>query len=671
MSDKSGIFLLVLALVAVVFTCPSDLSAFDDSGGTTSPFRMGAGAKNIAFGGASCSLWHDSYSAIWNPAMLYFGERGEVDLFHTSLFDESVTYSSLSMSYPFLDVGVISSTAIQLRIGGIERRDENNSLLPGELRSTQTRYIVGYANRIVSGLYGGINLKIDRYAQGQYLANGFGADIGLAFRTRLSSGFIDAISFGLALENLVEPTVTIVSETIGDPRGLRAGIAFEKKISQRMNDRIAVAFDIEKSRFSDPEIHVGGEYSIKNILAVRGGWGAGVASFGCGFNVRYFDIDYAYRSTELGGNHLFSIAYRFGASRKEKELARRRSREEQLAIELEKKIGEYENNFASTMLKAADENLKKGKFQDAVDYYKSVLMWSPDNEQAKQGVRIARASMFVSRGDSLYKKGMYADALFSYREAETNFKLPEITSRIADCEKRIAERTDRKKIVDDIFARSLDLYAEKRWVEALRGFEKVVELDRSNKLAIEYVRRSKEKMDEERKKLLLKIESLVAAKRYDRATAILRSAMERFASDSIFVVKSREVSRLKIEYSRKTASKKTKKKPIATQSLSEEERMRLRGLYDEGIEYFKHGNFRMAVEKWEPIWRKVPSFEQVADYLIKAYQYYGMQLYTAHKYGEALKAWQNILRIDPSNYKALRYIERTREELNKLSGIER
>ena len=76
-----------------------------------------------------------------------------------------------------------------------------------------------------------------------------------------------------------------------------------------------------------------------------------------------------------------------------------------------------------------------------------------------------------------------------------------------------------------------------------------------------------------------------------------------------------------------------------------------------------------AVEKWEPVWRKAPSFEKISEYLMRAYQYYGMQLYTDHKYEEALRAWQNILRIDPNNEKALRYINRTREELDKLKGI--
>jgi len=669
LSGRRKTILSFLALVLVFALHPGALQAFDENGGAASPFRLGAGAKNIAFGGASCSFWQDSYSALWNPAMLYFGERGEVDLFHTSLFDESVTYSSISMSYPFIDMGVISTTAIQLRVGGIERRDEYNRLLPGELKNIQTRYIVGYANRIVRGLYGGISLKLDRYAQGQYLANGFGVDIGFALRTGLSSRVIDDVSFGVTCENFIEPTVTIVSEEIGDPRGVRAGVSFTKKISQRLNDRVAVAFDVEKSRFSDPEIHVGGEYRLKDIFALRCGWGAGITSFGCGFNVRCIDVDYAYRSTELGGNHLFSISYRFGYSRTEKELARQRAREEQLARELENKISEYENNFAGAMLKSAEENLKKGRFQDAAEYYQRVLMWSPDNDEAKQGVRIARASLFVARGDSLYREGRYADALFAYREAEANFRLPEIAERVADCERKIADRTDRKKIVDDIFSRSLDLYAEKKWVEALKGFEKVVELDAGHELAGEYVKKTKEKMAQERGKLLSEVESLVAAKKFDRGVELLRSALDRYPSDSLLVEKSREVSAARDEYSRRIASRKVQRKPPRARSLSEEERVRLRDLYDQGIEYFKHGNFRMAVDKWEPVWRKAPSFEKVTEYLIRAYQYYGMQLYTAHRYEEALRAWQNILRIDPSNDKALRYIERTREELSKLRGI--
>ena len=78
---------LIRLLVAVSFAVfvPLHALAFDDSGGTVSPFMLGAGSKSIAMGGASVAYWHDSYAVLWNPAGLYYIDKGEINLFHTCL----------------------------------------------------------------------------------------------------------------------------------------------------------------------------------------------------------------------------------------------------------------------------------------------------------------------------------------------------------------------------------------------------------------------------------------------------------------------------------------------------------------------------------------------------------------------------------------------------------
>jgi len=666
---RRNISIVPLFILALVSLDVNVAVAAEDDGGTTSIFRMGAGAKNIAFGGALCAYWKDSYSSLWNPALLYYSEKNEVGLFHTSLFDESVTYSSLISSYPFVDAGVISAGAIQLRVGGIERRDSENRVLPGELRNTQTRYFVGYANRIVSGLTGGLLLKLDRYAQGQYLANGFGVDVGFAVRNAISSSVIDEISFGLSFENIIEPTVSLVSEEVGDPRGIRSGISISRHISRSVDDRVTLALDFSRSRYSEATIHIGAGYQIKRLMAVNFGWDDGDVTFGCGFNVRYLDIDYAYRSTELGGNHLFSLTLRFGHSRTEKLAERQKRREEMLAKELESKITSYEQSFISTALETAEKNLANGEYGKALENYQRVLLWEPDNEQAKVGVRMSRAFIYVQRGDSLYSLGSYTDALFSYREAESNYSTPDIVERISTCEKKIGEIADRKRIVGEIFTHSLDLYAEKRWLEAIKGFEKVLELDPSNEAAGTYISRAKEKINSERELLLSRVDALVKGKSFVKAISLLRVAIDKNPSDTLLANRLNSVMADKRSYLARTAVKRLKKRETKRKTITNEEMERFRNDYEAGIEYFKHGNFRLAVSKWEPVWRVAPDFEKVEEYLIKAYQYYGMELYTAHKYEEALDTWQNILRIDPNNEKATRYINRTREELNKLRGF--
>ena len=87
-----------------------------------------------------------------------------------------------------------------------------------------------------------------------------------------------------------------------------------------------------------------------------------------------------------------------------------------------------------------------------------------------------------------------------------------------------------------------------------------------------------------------------------------------------------------------------------------------------GVRYFRAGNFSRAIAEWETVWRSYPEYEKVDEYLVKAYQYRGMEYYAQHQYEEALEVWGRILEVDPDNEKAIRYITRTREELSRLEG---
>ena len=56
-------------------------------------------------------------------------------------------------------------------------------------------------------------------------------------------------------------------------------------------------------------------------------------------------------------------------------------------------------------------------------------------------------------------------------------------------------------------------------------------------------------------------------------------------------------------------------------------------------------------------------------YLVRAYQYRGMELYVQRRYKDAIVVWNEILEVDPDNEKAIRYINRIRQELEKLEEL--
>jgi tetratricopeptide (TPR) repeat protein len=636
-----------------------------DDAGTISPFGLGAGGRGIAMGGAGAAVWGDSYSLFWNPAGLHRIEYKEANLFHTSLFDESATYSALALSHPFLELGVFSFGVVQLRVGGIEQRDASNMLLDGELRNVQTRYALGYAREITKGFSVGVDAKLDRFSQGSYSASGLGLDLGAGIERSVQSRVLDGIAIGLTVMNVIEPTMKLAERESGDPRGVLVGGAMWKSISRKMQDRLMIVVDVEKSQFSDAGLHIGAEYRVRDAFAARGGWDDGIPTLGCGVEARRILFDYAYRSTELGGNHLFSLSMRFGASRSEERERAQRARDEEMQRELETRIASYENRSIAAALDEGHASLARGDYAGALDRFRGVLLWSPSNEQAQDGVRRAGAALAVARGDSLVTKGRYVEALLSYREAQENLVSETTAQRILQCEQRIQELSNTERMKDEMLAAAIDLYTNRKWEDAASGFTEVLALEPGHELARTYLTRTREQMQERHERALADADRLAADGRFAAAAQVLARELERRPDDERIKAKIAEVALLQKNTESAKSSAAAKALPAL---LSTAERERLRPAYERGIQFLAQADFARAIAEWEGVYRVDPRFEQVAGYLVKAYQYLGMECYARHEYERALEIWNRILVVDPNNEKAIRYITKTREELSKLEG---
>ncbi len=660
--------MFIITALVVMLLMPVSARCGDVSGGTESPFALGSGVRNIAMGNAAVAVWGGSYSLIWNPAGLESIDRAEVGLFHTSLFEDDASYYTLLGAYPFLDIGTISVGVLQLAIGGIEARDENNLLLGGDLSCRQTRYLAGYSRRLYGPFTGGFTLKLDRFAQGDYTANGFGADIGFGYERVFESRFIEGMTAGLTLVNLIEPAMKIVDEESGDPRGMRAGIAIWGPVISSLDDRLLFAFDLENRRYSDTGIHAGLEYSIQPHMAFRGGYDDGFPTFGLGFMFRMIELDYAYRTSGLESYHLFSFTVGFGPTRSKRLEDRNAARELEIRNEIDREIRGYEDRFIESSISEAENALSKGLFAESAALFDKVLMMDPGNGRALEGKNEALIGEGAARADKLFEDEDYAGALLIYRNLATRFGGSSFDLKIAECNGMISRADDKKAMIETMFSRGLEYYSERKWFQAVGAFNEVLDLEPGHELASSYLQKSRQRIEEEHERTLLRIDELIASKRFGEAQEMIREGRKRYGADKDFDSRQARLSLTQAD----TEKERKRIAAISAETRPEqtrEELEKVRPLYERGAEYFRAGKFDKAVTEWESIWMKYPGYENLDEYLVKAYQYWGMELYTQHKYDEALEIWQRILKVDGNNEKALRYIKRTQEELGQLRSL--
>jgi tetratricopeptide (TPR) repeat protein len=648
---------LSLMMVIAAMVVPCGLAAEDGTGGTESPFALGAGGRNAALGGASAAVWGGSYSLVWNPAGLVSVERGELALFHTPLFDGSCSYSTALISWPLLDFGVISAGIMHLKIGDIERRDYDNMISASELSNRQTRYILGFGKTIHRGLSGGISLKLDRYAQGEYSANGFGMDVGLGLRGEVESPLVEGMSAGICFFNIVEPVYTIVNEESGDPSGARGGISMWRSMPGDLDDRILFASDLVKSRYSEISLHAGVEYSIREMFAIRAGYYEGNATFGAGFRINTIEIDYAFRDSDLESYHLFSISYGYGETSSQRLARRRNARDEEIRKKLSVETERYETDLISSSMESGKKELEDGRYDKAKGYFESVLLWDPANAEARDGKNRADALTHIKRADSLFVGQMYPEALFEYRLGSRHFKHEEVARRIEACEESIGEAENSMAILDGMISHSLELYTSRRWGAASRAFEEILSIDPGNSIAIQYREKSILRNREYYDSLIRRIEQAVSRMHYEDAAELVHAGLDDFPDDKDLIARLAEIDRLRRAIVEKPPAR--SEMPTRVPTLSPEKIESLRPDYENGVASFTGGKYEDAIDSWEKVWKVWDGFEKVEEYLVKAYQFRGMELYTDHMYEEALETWQKILVIYPRNEKAARYIRRT------------
>ncbi len=634
--------------------------------GTELPFVAGSGARLSGMGLAGTSLTGVSSSQHANPATLAEHQYRQLELYRTTLFDSKSSYIAASYTHPTLDFGTLGLSLLRVGVGGIEERDEFNSLLSSDLTSSAMRVLLGYAAGVTRALSLGVNLKIDHQKLAGVSGTGVGADLGaVATHAFSEDGLVRRARVGVMLENVVEPSVKLDAEDVADPMRIAAGTSFDAR-----TDRVGItaSMDVVSPRYSPFQFRAGLEIDYDRLVAVRAGLDDDTPTFGLGVSYRGAHVDYAFRDEDLGNNHRFSIAIAFGASTSDRKHAREARLDAEMHDRLGQSIREFEDGQLKRLVARADSLFAAGDYAAANEQYGSVLAWDPSHQRAAGLQRECRFHMEVARGRERAANNDQVTALYHYRQADALRPGDSgVASEIARYEQRIRESQDRAVMVDALLRRSIDLYAQGQFADALPGFREVLRNDPHNGLAREY-----------EKKTAVSIASAV-----EQALTRARARAERgdFQGAIDLLAQARALSpddtRIEAELAGVRESQRSRAEKAATEvAPAPEERAAgapadesmLLTRYREGVRLFEQGLFDAAAKELLFVWTAAPGFRDVADTLARALMFLGLKAYSKGSYDEAIATWERVLTIDPDNAKARRYLKNAREEASRLGA---
>ncbi|MEO0225358.1 MAG: PorV/PorQ family protein [candidate division WOR-3 bacterium] len=261
--------------------------------------------RAIGLGETYTAMSEDAGSMWWNP-----GSSGWLE--HSEAF---VTYHQWFMGFMDIYGGLTYATRMGLfgfgliysGTSGIEGWDENNEETE-QFGQTSGILNFSYARKLNPRFATGFNFKGLYDKIGDETGSGFGIDLG-------GNYLISEIFRAGAVIKDFGTSMKYSSTSSPLPTSFRVGL-----VSKPRRD-LNLLTDLEYTRLARPTFHLGGEYWIREIVALRAGFktkpNEGKMSYytaGLGFKIQKFYFDYAFvpYSSELGMTHRFLVGTRFG-----------------------------------------------------------------------------------------------------------------------------------------------------------------------------------------------------------------------------------------------------------------------------------------------------------------------------------------------------------------------
>jgi hypothetical protein len=225
-------------------------------------------------------------------------------------FFERTNYNFLSYVHPLGQLGNLAISDVLLHSGGYEEVDDTGHAIDTNKSIFKNAVIISYANRVHRQISLGASLKLIHERVMNYSGNGQGIDLGVLYEP------IDELNVGLALQNVLQPKVTLIDDPDVYKINLKAGLALKT-----FSNRLTLTADINKLADEKAYFCAGVEFSpwerptspsLKRVDLRLGCNHLQTFTCGIGLKIKFFSVDYAFSSHDLGNLHKFALTFAWG-----------------------------------------------------------------------------------------------------------------------------------------------------------------------------------------------------------------------------------------------------------------------------------------------------------------------------------------------------------------------
>jgi len=594
--------------------------------------RIGSGAKYLSMGSAASAYPNDAYAFAWNPAGMMVVQQRQLGFSLFTLF-EGVQYHQIGYVHPTLNFGTFGFGIARFGVDDIHFYDDVNNVPEdrGIFNSWKVKVTLAYSLTVFKGFSLGINGNAYRDVLGEYSANGFGMDAGVHYGIS-SNNFLNDLHFGCTVYNLIQPSLKMNAEQDILPYKIKAGLA--KKISISSAYYLLLMADVDQSKYRENEYHYGMEVGLGDVVFIRGGYDTDKITAGVGIRFSNLQIDYGIKAIGDADyfpfSNLFSLKLYFGKTiAEQKELL-----EEKRRLEIQRR---FNAKVQAERMRDINEGLKSGtSYLEKDDYYNARVEFS----------KVLRIDENNKRAKELLQEAIEKQRLAEQREQD------QLLEQERD---KVSQKKDstfiQKKLTEGIEA--LD---NKNYRKAIEKWEEGLERDPQNKKLKEYIRQAEDNLVDRINESLSRARRLINQGEVSEAYTILNQAKEQSQdNERIYKRVVNQITSLNRSVDFATNFQQGKnyydeeKYDLAVQYFSKA--LKIQPNNDEAIDYYRNA---LALAKG-------PTEEMTEE--VRTMFNQGIIFYRQGNYKKALEKWEEALQLDPYNIKLLKAIKGVKDRI--------
>ncbi len=634
---KRGILIII---ICCIFGGAKLYASGDGSAGTLDLFSVGGvGARAMGLGNAYVAMPFDATAIYWNPAGMEHVQKKSVSFFYTNLIAET-QYNFVGYVHPTMNFGTIGVGALRIGTDGIKVVDEQN-VSEGTTSYQRSQFLLSYAKSLPHSISIGVNIKLDYFSMWGSSDTGVGADLGFLYKPDFGNAILREMSMGFNIQNLLSPRLKPLEKADVLPMNLKFGIAKPIPINSQ-GTKVIFFMDFEQGGGNSPfRYHTGTEYVFQDQAMLRFGMNNNQLAFGAGFSYNMFQLDYSYgkfADHPLDTSHRISLTASFG-----------KSKNEMIRIAEERKLREIDRQVAQKVEWERNEKIAKAmeygkRYMDEEDYLRAQREFNVVigfEEEAPDAIEIREAKELLKFAETKYKEQMEKT-------------LAEIQVR-NDRERR---REENRIFINEHFKRGLSFYENEEYEKAISEWNKILERDPENKLALEHIKKAEVDYSSKIYSLIQRADALGRNGKFIEAINILNKAISLNPDDRKI---RNEINERRAKY---------------------ENKLSFYDLYQQGRNYQIRKEYKKAMEAYEKALIFDPKNKEVRKRYdevkarafakrepmtgqVKADFLKSLRLMNERKYEQALEILEALQKIQPYNKEILDGIDTAREQLER------